>query len=209
MTQASIAELVESWRPRYLKASREEKTLILNEFVALTGYHRKSAIRLLRNGRKPKHLDRRGRPRIYTPDVKAALLEVWEACGGICSKQLAPFLPEIVAVLKQKGVLKIRPETEKLLLKMSAATIDRLLRTHAPCRRRTAAPLSRAHSSERRSLSEPSPTGMTAAQDSWRWTLWPTAERALRGNISTPCVPWMWPQDGVSWRSFPTEDNRR
>jgi len=62
--------------------------------------------------------------------VKAALLEVWEACGGICSKRLAPFLPEIVAVLKQKGVLKIRPETEKLLLKMSAATIDRLLRTH-------------------------------------------------------------------------------
>jgi len=47
MTQASIAELVESWRPRYLKASRGEKTLILNEFVALTGYHRKSAIRLL------------------------------------------------------------------------------------------------------------------------------------------------------------------
>jgi len=115
MTQASIAELVESWRPRYLRASRKEKTLILNEFVALTGYHRKSAIRLLRNGRKPKHLDR---------------LEVWEACGGICSKRLAPFLPEIVAVLKQKGVLKIRPETEKLLLKMSAATIDRLLRTH-------------------------------------------------------------------------------
>ena len=130
MTQASIAELVESWRPRYLRASRKEKTLILNEFVALTGYHRKSAIRLLRNGRKPKHLDRRGRPRIYTPDVKAALLEVWEACGCICSKRLAPFLPEIVSVLKQKGVLKIRPETEKLLLGMSAATIDRLLRTH-------------------------------------------------------------------------------
>lgn len=102
MTQASIAELVESWRPRYLKASRKEKTLILNEFVALTGYHRKSAIRLLQNGRKPKHPDRRGKPRIYTPVVKAALLKVWEACGCICSQRLAPFLPEIVAVLKQK-----------------------------------------------------------------------------------------------------------
>jgi len=70
--------------------------------VALTGYHRKPAIRFLRNGRKPKHLDCRGRPRIYTPDVKAALLKVWEACGCICSERLAPFLPEIVAVLKQK-----------------------------------------------------------------------------------------------------------
>ena len=80
MPQASIAELGESWRPRYLRASRKEKSRILNEFVAITGYHRKSAIRLPRNGRKPKHLDRRGRPRVYTPDVKA--LEVWEACGG-------------------------------------------------------------------------------------------------------------------------------
>jgi len=118
MTHASIAELVESWQPRYLKASRKEKTLILNEFVALTGYHRKSAIRLLRHGRKPKHLDRRGRPRIYTPDVKAALLEVWEACGCICSKRLAPFLPEIVAVLKQKRVLAspdVPRETKEIL----------------------------------------------------------------------------------------------
>ena len=52
MTQASIAELVESWQRRYLKASHDEKTLILNEFVALTGYHRKSAIRLLRKRKK-------------------------------------------------------------------------------------------------------------------------------------------------------------
>jgi len=95
MTQARIAELWESWQPRYLKASRKEKTLILNEFVVLTGYHRKSAIRLLRNGRKPKHLDRRGRPRIHTPEVKAALLELWEACGCLHSNRLAPRFLEI------------------------------------------------------------------------------------------------------------------
>jgi len=56
MTQASTAELVKR-RPRYPKASRKKKTLLLNEFVALTGYHRKFAIRLLRNERRPKHLD--------------------------------------------------------------------------------------------------------------------------------------------------------
>ncbi len=50
MTRTSIRELVESWRPRYLKASRRQKTKILDEFVALTGYHRNSAIRLLRHG---------------------------------------------------------------------------------------------------------------------------------------------------------------
>jgi len=100
--------------------------------VALTGYHRKSAIRLLRHGYRPKQLDRRGRPRTYTPDVKAALLTVWATCGHICSKRLAPFLPEIVAVLKREGELAIRPETERLLVRLSPATIDRLLKTHRP-----------------------------------------------------------------------------
>ncbi|MEM3658350.1 MAG: hypothetical protein QXQ66_08060 [Candidatus Hadarchaeum sp.] len=40
----SIRELVESLRLRYLRASRREKIRILDEFVALTSYHRTSAI---------------------------------------------------------------------------------------------------------------------------------------------------------------------
>jgi hypothetical protein len=130
MTQASVAEVVRAVRPRYLRAKRRDKTRILDEFVALTGYHRKTAIRALRNGRRPTTWDRRGRPRVYTPDVKAALLQVWEVCGRICSKRLAPFLPEIVAVLEREGELAIAPATRKLLVQMSPATIDRLLSTH-------------------------------------------------------------------------------
>jgi len=55
---------------------------------------------------------------------------VWEAYSHICSKRLVPFLPEIVAVLKREEELKVRPETEPLLVRMSAVTIDRLL--HPP-----------------------------------------------------------------------------
>ena len=55
---------------------------------------------------------------MYTPDVKAALLQVWEACGCICSKCLAPCLPEIVAVLKREGELK------SLLLKVVLIRVD-------------------------------------------------------------------------------------
>lgn len=130
MTQASVAEVVGALRARYLRARRGDKTRILDEFVALTGYHRKAAIRVLRNGRKPKGGDCRGRPRMYTPDVKAALLQVWEACGRICSKRLAPFLPEIVAVLQREGELALALETRRLLVQMSPATIDRMLATH-------------------------------------------------------------------------------
>ena len=132
MTRMSIRELVESWRSRYLRASRNEKGRILDELVALTGYHRKSAIRLLHHGYRPKHLDRRGRRRQYTPDTKAVFLLVWEACGRISPKRLAPSLPEMLAVLKRHGELRIRPETERLLLRISPATIDRMLSTYRP-----------------------------------------------------------------------------
>jgi hypothetical protein len=50
MTRVSLKELVDVVRSRYLRVSRQEKTRILDEFVAITGYHRKSAIRLLRKG---------------------------------------------------------------------------------------------------------------------------------------------------------------
>ena len=35
------------YRPRYLKASKKEKKTLLDEFTKLTGYHRKSDVRLL------------------------------------------------------------------------------------------------------------------------------------------------------------------
>lgn len=76
MTRVSLEELVDALRPRYLQASQQEKTRILDEFVAITGYHRKAAIRLLRKGRKRGSRDRRGRPEVYTPQVKAALILV-------------------------------------------------------------------------------------------------------------------------------------
>lgn len=134
MTQASVAEVVGALRPRYLRARRSDKTKILDEFVALTGYHRKAAIRALRNRRTSKGGERRGRPRLYTPDVKAALLQVWEVCGRICSKRLAPFLPEIVSVLEREREIALAPDTRRLLVQMSPATIDRLLVTHRYCR---------------------------------------------------------------------------
>ena len=45
----SIPHNVRSWRPRYLGASHKKKGRILDEFVALTSYLRKSAILPLRH----------------------------------------------------------------------------------------------------------------------------------------------------------------
>ena len=48
MTQGSIWEYTEAVRGRYLRAGKKEKGRIPDEFTQVTGYHRKAAIRLLR-----------------------------------------------------------------------------------------------------------------------------------------------------------------
>jgi len=78
VTRESIAELIRAWRPRYKRASRKEKGRILDELKHLTGYHRKSLIRAL--SRRSTGKGRRGRPRTYTNEVRAALVQV-EAGG--------------------------------------------------------------------------------------------------------------------------------
>ena len=127
MTSESKRELYETIRPRYLKANKAKKELILNEFCATTGYHRKHAIRLLRHGRKPRGLKKRGRPKIYQGAVVDALIQIWEICGRICSKRLHPFLPEITKVLEHHNELSLPAEVKELLIQMSRSSIDRCL----------------------------------------------------------------------------------
>jgi hypothetical protein len=128
MSQGSKRELVAAIRPRYLKANKAGKEQILNEFIASTGYHRKSAIRLLKHGPQPKGLKKPGRQKIYRGEVVQVLEQIWEICGRICSKRLQPFLPEIVTILERHHELSLSPEIKTLLLSMSRSTIDRCLK---------------------------------------------------------------------------------
>lgn len=127
MSQRSKRELAETVYPRYLKADRNGKATILDEFVAATSYHRKYAIRLLKHGPKPKGHKKIGRRKVYQGAVVQALEQIWEICGRICSRRLKPFLPEIIAVLERHHELSLTPEVKALLLGMSRATIDRCL----------------------------------------------------------------------------------
>jgi len=127
MSQRSKRELLERIRPRYLKAAKKEKQTILNEFVATTGYHRKYANRLLKQGASRKRAKPKGRKKIYQGEVVVVLTRIWEICGRICSKRLHPFLPEMVKVLERHDELHLSEETRDLLLQMSRSTIDRCL----------------------------------------------------------------------------------
>lgn len=127
MSQGSKRELVETIRPRYLKAPRKEKSSIIDEFIAITGNHRKYAIRLLRRGYPARKKKRSGRKKKYQGEVVQALAQIWEICGRICSKRIKPFLPEMVAVLERHKEMELKAEVKELLLSMSCATIDRCL----------------------------------------------------------------------------------
>jgi hypothetical protein len=131
MSLKSKCELVEVVRPRYLKASKLEKQKILDELTLATGYHRKHAIRVLKN--KVQSQNRlKGKTKTYQPlyrgEVVRVLEQIWEIYGRICSKRLQPFLPEAIKVLERCQEIEITQETKELLFKISSASIDRCLR---------------------------------------------------------------------------------
>jgi len=128
MTPKAKRELLEAVRPRYLRSNKAGKELILDEFCAASGYHRKYAIRLLKKGAPPSRAKKSGRKKIYQGAVVTALIRIWEICGRICSRRLHPFLPEITRVLEVHQELILPEEVKQLLLQMSRASIDRCLR---------------------------------------------------------------------------------
>lgn len=130
--QASKHELAGAVRARYLRADRRGKAAILDEFVASTGYHRKAAIRLLRQGPPPPRQGHGGRPRAYSSVVVGALRAAAEASSWPCGKRLAPFLAELVPALEAEGVLRLGDADRAALVAMSPATVERRL---APFRR--------------------------------------------------------------------------
>jgi len=130
VTRRSTLEYAQVVRLRYLRASKVEKGKILDEFMQVTGQHRKAAIRLLNRTNQPRTGKRRGRPKRYGSDVAGMLKAVWEASDRLCSKRLQPFLPEMVTVLRQYGEQRINASLEEQLCQMSPSTIDRLLRPY-------------------------------------------------------------------------------
>jgi transposase InsO family protein len=121
---------------RYRKAGRKSKKVILGEFCANTGYHRKYAIRLL-NGPRPEKRRRqteRRRGASYNSETLAVLTAVWEAAGYPWSVRLKALLPKWMPWIRKR--YRLRPENEKQLLQISARQMDRRLAAQKKERRR-------------------------------------------------------------------------
>ena len=97
-------ELVRAVGERYRAGTRVEKRRILDEFVAVTHWHRKHAIRTL-NVEGSVECERRPRARVYDDAIRQALVTLWEASDRVCGKRLRPLLPALV---------EVSPETVRL-----------------------------------------------------------------------------------------------
>jgi hypothetical protein len=104
---AARDELVAAIAGRYAQGDRSERGRILNEFTAVTGFHRKHAMRLLRAGQVNRRSGPRLGRRVYNEAVREVLIVVWEASDRICGNRLQPLLPILVEAMERHGDLQL------------------------------------------------------------------------------------------------------
>jgi hypothetical protein len=132
VTRTSVREYLAKQRERYHQLPRRERSRLLTEIVAVTGYHRKAVLRSLRAlPRRPAGRRPVGRPRQYGADVARSAQVLWEAAGQIGAKRLHPFVPALLDRLRACGELTLPTATATRLRQVSTATLERLL---APAR---------------------------------------------------------------------------
>ncbi|WP_005034010.1 ISNCY family transposase [Holophaga foetida] len=127
VSKAVRGELIQAIRERYQLGTRSEKRRILDEFLALTGYHRKHAIRLLTDAHPVREGVYPPRERVYGKAVREALIVLWEASDRVCGKRLKALVPLLINALERHGHLYLDPEVRCRVLAASPATIDRIL----------------------------------------------------------------------------------
>ena len=109
---------------RYKKASREEKSRMLDEMEEVTGLHRKSLIRHM-NGELKRKPRSREREKSYKGDVTLALKVVAESMDWICAERLQPNLVWMADHLVAHGELEV---TDKLRVQMDEISISTVRR---------------------------------------------------------------------------------
>lgn len=125
MSHQAKREYLKSIHLRYQESTRDQKKHILDEFCSVCGYTRKYAIRVLNGVLKTKPPKSGRRPTYAHESLLPALYWLWLKMGKINSKRMKTALPSWLPYTNDE---KLTPELRALLLKMSASTIERLLK---------------------------------------------------------------------------------
>jgi len=120
-------QYLETLLGRYLRDRKRQKGVLLDEIGRTTGQNRKYAIRKLRVLASGTTRMPRKRPAVYGREVRQALEKVWTIYDFPCGQRLSPILRTDLQRLREWGELPISNRTAGMLIKISPATIDRLL----------------------------------------------------------------------------------
>ena len=101
MNMTTKTDIFKRYLGEYLKVKKERKGEIIKHINDVVGLHPKSIIRRFCVLQKKHSLDTetRGRPAYYTPDVMAALKELWDMSGELCGDNLAGLIPDYIRAL--------------------------------------------------------------------------------------------------------------
>ena len=141
MSLKTRRELARAFVNRYRASNRKDKSSLLNEFCAATGYNRDYAAALLRTwgnkrrvepggGSPARHAtpkQKGGRPAVYGKDVLRILKVLWKRFDFLCGKRLVPLIRASLAFLRDDRFLHASPAQIKGLASISPATVDRML----------------------------------------------------------------------------------
>lgn len=127
MARRSKQEYLRTIHARYRQAERAEKTMMLDEFTQVCGYHRKYAIGLLNRplpaSPRPRRAPRRAA--CYSEVMIRVLAQVWEASGYLCSQRLKAALPQWLPWMRPR--VSLTAALERQLLAISPRQMDRRL----------------------------------------------------------------------------------
>ena len=122
-------ELARSVSSRYRSGSKADKSRILDEFCAATGYTRKHALRLVMKPPDVGHARRhRRRASQYTELEESALGRLWPVSGYLGARRLVAALPTLMEALERHGEWVPEAAIRKKLTSMSVSTCGRLLK---------------------------------------------------------------------------------
>src|SRR2546428_2645240 len=129
LTMSQRRAVTKTIATRYKRADKAAKSTILEELCGTTGWHRNHARKALAAALKPKVVRpaRKARTPKYDANTVAALRFCWAVLGAPTGKRLAPVMGELVVIWRRFGELEISDDTERALIAMSGATMDRRL----------------------------------------------------------------------------------
>jgi len=131
MTHMSKKELIDEIKPRYLKATKIKKGLMLDEFCLNTGYNRNYAIRIMQAGCDYHRVEREGRKKRkqkYGADVMAVIIKIWELLEYPCGARLQPSLIPMVESMERAKEIAVSHLVKEQLKLITARTLDRRLK---------------------------------------------------------------------------------